>query len=179
MASQESHRKGAPRRVWFPRHCTDNKSSPFTEERRILELIALGEPLAGTLNQLCAMIDVQIGNVVSLVSLPDQDKSHARIIAQSAMQFGLHVFSSTTILSPDKSLLGTLQIYSCDQRRPTAHEAQLIERVIHLAAVALQRHRDEEDSDRSLGSWRSAIRRSPPERPPFVNGPSLVGGCSN
>lgn len=169
MADHESQRKWAPKRFPLHRHSTDNRYSPWAEIRHILELIFLEAPLPGTLNKLCAMIDVQIGNVVSLVSLPDEEESHLCLIVQIAMQCGLHVFSSTSILSRDKSLLGTFQIYCCDQRRPTAHEFQLIKRVIHLAAVALQRHKDAEDFDRSSRHLRSAIGRSAPERPPFIN----------
>jgi GAF domain-containing protein len=39
----------------------------------------------------------------------------------------------------EEGLLGTLQIYSCDQRFPDSDEARLITQAVYLAAVALQR----------------------------------------
>jgi hypothetical protein len=128
----------------------------------------LGAPLPGILNKLCIAIDVQIGNVVSLVLLPNGEENHLCSITQSAAQFGLNVFSSTSIFSRDKSFLGTLQMYCCDQRRPTPHELQLIERVIHLAALALQRHEDQEDFERPSKRSRSGMDGAL-ERPPFIN----------
>ena len=87
--------------------------------RDTLELISLGAHLPGILNRLCTAIDVQIGNVVSLVVLPNGEQNQLGPLTRSAMQVGLSVFSSTAILSRDKSLLGTFQLYCCDQRRPT------------------------------------------------------------
>ena len=79
----------------------------------------LPPPLPGILNRLCTAIDVQIGNVVSLVVLPKGEENQLGPLTKSAMQVGLNVFSSTAILSRDKSVLGTFQLYCCDQRRPT------------------------------------------------------------
>ena len=54
----------------FPLHRqpTDNRRCQVVGERQILELISLGAPLPGILNKLCMMIDVRIGNVVSIIS---------------------------------------------------------------------------------------------------------------
>lgn len=168
MADHESRTKRAPEEFWVDRDCNDNRRSQLAGERHILELISLGAPLPGILNKLCTAIDFQIGNVVSLVLLPDGEENHFCSVTQSALQVGLHLFSSTDILSRDKTLLGTLEIYGCDPRRPTQHEYRLIERVAHLAAIALQRHDDQQDferpSRRSKDGTDSAL-----ERPPFIN----------
>jgi hypothetical protein len=149
-------------------HSSDNRRSSFAEERHILELISLGAPLPGILNQLCTAIDVQIGNVVSLVLLPDVEYFLGSA-AQTALQVGLNVFSSTPILSRDKTLLGKFEIYGCDPRLPTPREAHLIDRVTHLAAIALQRHADE-DEDFVRPSRRSKTGvDGASERPPFIN----------
>lgn len=168
MADHGSRTKGAPREFWPYQHRNDNRRSPLAGERHILELISLGAPLPGILNKLCTAIDVQIGNVVALFLLPDGDENHLCSVTESAIQVGLHLFSSTDILSCDKTLLGTLEVYGCDPRRPTSHEYKLIQRVVHLAALALQRHEDEEDFERSSRRSRSRLDGAI-EKPRFIN----------
>ncbi|MGH9724408.1 MAG: hypothetical protein ACRD41_05020 [Candidatus Acidiferrales bacterium] len=169
MAHNVSRRKWPPSGFPAYKSCDDKRRSRLVGERHILELISLGAPLAGILNKLCTVIDAQIGNVVSLVLLADVEECHLASMSQSAVQFGLNGFSSTNIYSHDKRLLGTLQIYCCDQRRPAPHEFQLIERVNRLAAVALQLHKDAEKFEGSGSHWSSARDGSAPERPPFIN----------
>jgi len=168
MADQESRTKRAPGEFCLYRHSNDNRRSQLAGERDLLELISLGAPLPGILNKLCNAIDVQIGDVISLVLLPNGEENHLCSITQGAMQVGLNVFSSTGILSRDKTLLGTLEIYGCDPRRLTPLEFQLIERVIHLAAIALQRHEDQVNFERPSRRSRSRIGEAF-ERPPFIN----------
>jgi hypothetical protein len=168
MSDNESGFKGMRGESWLHRHGNGNRRRQFVGERQIVELISLGAPLPGILNKLCSAIDLQIGNVVSLISLPDEQESYLCCIAESALRFGLNPFSFTHILSRKKRLVGTLQIYCCDQRRPTPPEFQLIERVIELAAIALQRHKSAQDLE---GSGRHLRRMggSSSERSPFVN----------
>jgi hypothetical protein len=168
MSDHEILTKRAPREFWLYDHRNDNRRGQFAEERPILELISLGAPLPEILNRLCIMIDVRIGNVVSIVSLPHGDENQLCSFTRSAMQMGLHVFSSTSIVSRDHTLLGTLELYSCDPRRPTALEYQLIERVAHLAAMALQRREEREDSVRSYRRLSGGIG-GVLERLPFIN----------
>jgi hypothetical protein len=168
MSDNESGSKGTRSDSWLHRHGNDNRRRQFVGERQVVELISLGAPLPGILNKLCTAIDLQIGNVVSLISLPDEQESHLCCITESAVRFGLNPFSFTRILSRKKKLLGTLQVYCCDERRPTPTESQLIERVIELAAIALQRHKDAED----LGGSCRHLRRtggSSSERSPLIN----------
>jgi hypothetical protein len=144
MADGEACAKRVPREIGSYRHGNDNKRAQLAGEGQILELISLGAPLPGVFNRLCAAIDVQIGNVVSILSLPDQDENHSCAITQSAMRMGLSIFWSNGIFSPDGALLGTIMIYACDSRQPTPREHKLIERMSHLATIALQRHEDEQ-----------------------------------
>jgi hypothetical protein len=168
MGDNQSRSRGTRSEIWLHSHGNDSRRRRFMGERQIVELISLGAPLPGILNRLCTAIDLQIGNVVSLVALPDEQESHLCCITESAVRFGLSPFSFTRILSRRKKLLGTLQIYCCDQRRPTPPELQLIERVIELAAIALQRHQDAEKRE---GSYRHLRRmgRSSSEGSHFVN----------
>jgi hypothetical protein len=169
MRDYKSNAKRALGRSWTSRRYGDTGRGPLVGERKIVELISLGAPLPGILNKLCTAIDIQIGNVVSLVSLPDEQEYDLSSITLVAMQFGLNVFSSTRILASDESLLGTFQIYCCEERHPTLHEARLIGRVIHLAGVALQRHEDARDSTKNYRRPRSEAGGRTPEKSPFVN----------
>ncbi|MGC2495681.1 hypothetical protein [Candidatus Binatus sp.] len=168
MTEREARTKRALGKLWPYPNCTDNQHSQFDGERRILELISLGAPLAGILNQLCIAIDVQIGDVISLVSLANEEENHVCSVTQRAVEVGLDVFSSTGILAVDQTLLGTLEIYGCEPRRPTASEYELIERVSHVAAIALQRHADEQDIERALRRTGGRIAGAH-ELPPLVN----------
>jgi hypothetical protein len=153
------------------RQSTDHRRCQLVGERQILELISLGAPLPGILNKLCMMIDVRIGNVVSIISLPDQAENHLRSMTHSALQVGLEIFSSSAILSPDKSFLGMLEIFGCDPRRPSILEYHLIDRVTYLAALALQRPEppgaDDRDDAPAIESKGGVL--GPLEKPPFIN----------
>jgi len=150
------------------RQSTDNRRCQFVGERQILELISLGAPLPGILNKLCMMIDVRIGNVVSIVSLPEQAQNHFCSMTHSALQVGLEIFSSSAILSPDRIFLGMLEIFGCDLRRPTILENNLINRVSYLAALALQSRDPEDRLDRPATKPEDWLLGRL-EKPPFIN----------
>ncbi|MGD0426350.1 MAG: hypothetical protein ABSC10_06500 [Candidatus Acidiferrales bacterium] len=152
----------------FGRQCTDERRSPLVGERQILELIALGAPLPGILNKLCTILDVRIGNVVSIVSLPGAGENYNCSMTRSAQQVGLEVFSSSAIVGSDRSILGTLEVYGCDPRRPTMLETQLINRVAYLASLALQRPEPEGDFARPCVKARSKLGGLV-EKPPLIN----------
>ena len=157
----------------FPLHrqSTDNRRCQVVGERQILELVSLGAPLPGILNKLCMMIDVRIGNVVSIISFPDQTENHFCSMTHSALQVGLEIFSSSAIISPDRIFLGMLEIFGCDQRRPTVLEYHLIDRVAYLAALALERPEHAGTDDRSDAPATKPKGRvlGPLEKPPFIN----------
>ena len=169
MGNKDSHTKRALTGSLEYRRSNDVRRGPLVGERQIVELISLGAPLPGILNQLCDAIDSQIGNIVSLVLLPNGQEYDLFSITQAATQFGLNVFSSSSILSGDNSLLGTFQIYCCDQRLPNPHEVQLIARVIRIAAIAFQRHEGAGESPKNYRRVRSETRGSATEKPPFIN----------
>jgi hypothetical protein len=166
MADYKARAKRARREFWTYRHGNDG-CGQLAGERQILELIFLGAPLPGILNRLCTAIDVQIGNVVSVLSPPDQDENHFCFETQSAMRMGLDVFWFHRILSRDRAFLGTIKIYGCDSRQPTPHEHKLIERMSQLAGIALQRHEDEQDFESPPGRTEGGIIGAF-GRPPFV-----------
>ncbi len=111
-------------------------------EERLLQSISNRAPLPKVLNEICSALDCQIGNVVSLISLPGDDAGELAAIAMNATLFGLHTFCSKGIVAENEELLGFLEMYSGIARCPTADEIQFIERAKCLAAIAIERHNE-------------------------------------
>jgi len=165
----DKRQKSWPIRSNSPRHSAGFRRALLPEETNILKAILLGETLPITLNRLCTLVDFHVGNVVSLVCLASEEETYANSIAQTARRFDLNVFMATNIISPDHCVLGTFQVFSCDRRRPRPHEAQLIERVSHLSAVALQRHQNRLEIELDSKNLRSPEGDGEPQTPPFIN----------
>src|SRR5580693_8942436 len=166
--SEQSRSKRSATEFRLHRPSTDRRRCPLVGESQILELISLAAPLPDILNKLCMMIDIGIGDVVSIVSLPDSAENHFSSVADSALQVGLEMFSSSAILSPDRVFLGMLEIFGCDLRRPTIPENNLINRVTYLAALALQRPDPEDRVDRPAMKPKGRLI-GPLEKPKFMN----------
>jgi hypothetical protein len=145
---------------------SDTRQTLLIGDGHLLELIFTGAPLRYVLDKICTALDVQVGNVVSLVLFLDDDEHFMHTIAQNAAQFGLSVFCCTAILSRSDELLGTLEMYCCFPRGPTPSESKLIARATHLAALAIQRHNHEQDSASLSLHWNGgeALRQGPPSK---------------
>lgn len=111
-------------------------------EEDILNSICAGEPIAQLLNRICRALDCEIGNVVSLVSVLDDNTMDFRAVAENAKRFGLHSFCSLGVVVENGELLGILDIYSCGPELPSAWELTLIERAGCLAAIAIERENE-------------------------------------
>jgi PAS domain S-box-containing protein len=61
----------------------------------------------------------------------------------SALAHALKACWSTVILAPNGLVLGTFAIYWREPRRPTEQDQKIIEQITHLAAVAIERKRNE------------------------------------
>ena len=157
MAENESCSKWALDHSSRHRQGSSTKESLLRGEKNILELISMGAPLPGVLNKLCAIISLQIGDVVAVILPTDEQDLDA--IMQDALQFGLHVFWSASVPLRNQDVLGTFQMYCCVPRSPTPFELQLIVRVTHLAALAIRRHNNEQDFDRFCRNWTNTMRR--------------------
>jgi GAF domain-containing protein len=107
-----------------------------------LQSISARAPLLDVLDRICRSIDTQIGNIYSLISLPGDDVTEHAAIARIAALFGLHAFCSAGVVAEYDELLGSLEMYCCVPRRPSAREFQLIERATCLAAIAIKRHNE-------------------------------------
>jgi len=158
MAEGKSCTKRATNQFSLQQQSSFKKETLLRGEKSILELISMSTPLPAVLNRLCAAIDLKIGNVVSVI-LPSDDHE-LPTITHNAVQLGLQVFWSASIPLRNEHVLGSLQIYCRASRLPTPFELQLIERVTHLAALAIQRHNDEKGFEKFSRDWTSARRDS-------------------
>ena len=135
-------------------------------EGQLLELIYAGAPLPQVLDRVCTALDVQVGNVMTVVLLPDDEEHTLHTIAEDAAEFGLHAFSCTAILSPTTEFLGTLEMYCCFPRMPNSEEEKLIQRAAHLSSLAIQQHYRLMDREYFSPGRNGAGRRSPRQGPP-------------
>jgi hypothetical protein len=152
----------------YPQESETIQTLQFSEGH-VLELISTGAALPDVLDKICIALDVQMGNVVSVVLFLDDDEHFTHTIAQYGAEFGLSVFSCTAILSQSDELLGTFEIYSCFQRGPTRNENMLIERATYLAALAIQLYDHAPDCESPSLTWRGTLGRSSREEPPPEN----------
>jgi len=67
-----------------------------------------------------------------------------------ALAHGLRACWSTPILSLDRRVLGTFAIYSREPCSPTAQQFNIIEQITHLASIAIERKRAEEEHQAHL-----------------------------
>jgi hypothetical protein len=111
-------------------------------EERLLQSISAHVPLPKILNEICTALDFEIGNVVSLITLPADAPSDLAAIAINATLFGLYTFCSEEVVSENDEVLGFLEMYCSVRRDPAAEEVQLIERAKCLAAIAIQREHE-------------------------------------
>lgn len=151
------------------RQGSDNVQTLFAGEGQLLELIVEGAPLQEVMDKLCTALDVQVGNVVSLILFPEDQEHTLHTVAQRAAKFGLSPFSCTAILSPSEEFFGTLEIYCCFRRKPDLNESKLIERAAHLAALAIQSYNHDVEADSRSLDWNGTEGRTPHERPPSAN----------
>jgi hypothetical protein len=159
MRESKPHTKRVRKHLPLHRRGTCNEQTDLLGEKDILELISRGAPLAGILNNLCTAIDLQLGNIVSVMLLPDDSGRDFKTIAHGALQFGLHLYWSADIALWDESVLGSFEMYCCVPRTPTASELELIRRATHLAAIAIRRHYGDEDLSGARGEWKRILEK--------------------
>jgi hypothetical protein len=138
-------------------------------EGQLLQAISSHASLPKVLDEICTALDLQIGNVVSLITLPGDDPSELAAIAINAALFGLYTFCSEGVVSENDEVLGFLEMYSCVGRGPDAGEIQLIERAKCLAAVAIERHNEASDQDNGGGPRNLGARKRLVEWPASRN----------
>jgi len=138
MNKSYSRTGGRSQKRMLPRNSEDKIQYILSVEEQLLQSISSGERLPEVLNGICSALDCQIGNVVSLISLPGDDPSELAAVAMNAALFGLYTFCSEGIVAENDELLGSLETYSSFPRSPSASESQWIERAKRLAAIAIK-----------------------------------------
>jgi hypothetical protein len=88
----------------------------LSAEERLLQSISAGAPLPELLYKICSALDRDIGNMVSLISLRDDDTTDVAAVAGNARQVGLYPFCSAGVFAENDEVLGSLEMYSCRTR---------------------------------------------------------------
>jgi hypothetical protein len=138
MDKYDSGSRDRPQKCKAHRNFDDKIQYLLSAEEQLLQSISTDAPLPEVLNGICSALDCQIGNVVSLISLPGDDASDLAEIAMNAALFGLYTFCSEGVVAENDELLGSLEMYCNVPRSPSASEFQLIERAKCLAAIAIK-----------------------------------------
>jgi hypothetical protein len=158
-----------PQELEAQHNCDDQLQYLLPAEQQILHAISARAPLPGILNAICCALDCQIGNVVTLISLPAGGPINVGEIAGNAELFGLHIFFSAGIVSEIGEEFGLLEIFCCVRRKPSVDEQQLIERAVCLAGIAIKHYNE----NGKQGYFASGRDLSPQELglpwPVFVN----------
>ena len=147
MNEYDSGSGGTPRKRNIERNLEGKTQYLLRAEEQLLQSISSHASLPKVLNEICSSLDFQIGNVVSLISLPGDDPSELAAIVINAALFGLYTFCSEGVVNENGEVLGFLEMYCSVRRDPAAEEVQLIERAKCLAAIAIERHNEAIDQD--------------------------------
>jgi len=142
MADNDFLLRHRPQELWARPVSEDEIQYLLKAEEQLLHGISGRMPLAEILCKICEALNSEIGNVISLACLRDEDPTGQATIVKSAGIFGLYKFCSASIVGGNEEELGSLEMYCCVPRRPFLNEIRLIERATCLAAVAIQRHKE-------------------------------------
>jgi len=145
MDNYDSGSRDRPQESKVRRSFDDKIEYLLSAEEQLLQSISIRGLLPEVLNRICSALDCQIGNVVSLISLPTDDASELAEIAMNATLFGLHTFCSAGVVAENDELLGSLEMYCCVPRSPSASEVRLIERAKCLTAIAIKLNKEADD----------------------------------
>jgi len=154
----ENHQPSVP-----PRDSEGRIQYLLKAEGQILQSISARVPVPEILDDICAALDCQIGNMVSLFCLPGDDAIDAFELARNARLFGLFIFVSVGIFAESGEERGSLEMYTCEARNPSLCELRLVDRAICLAAIAI---------DRDLAVGHPPYLRFPANRTPRTNVPN-------
>jgi hypothetical protein len=169
MKEYDSGSRDRPQKREAHRNYDDKIQYLLGAEEQLLRSISARAPLSQILNEICCALDCQIGNVVSLISLPWDTAIDVAPLAINAAAFGLYSFWSEGIVADNDERVGSLEMYCCDPRNPSAKEFQLIDRAKCLAAIAIKL--DKEAGLRGNGGTRGnrPVRGSVLEWPVSMN----------
>ena len=157
--------------ISVPPHCSENRIQYLLKsEEQILQSISARAPISKILDNICHALDGQIGNMVSLISVPDDNASSGAEVLHSAVLFGLYRFFAVVIVAENNGEeLASLEMYCCVSRNPSPREFQLIERAVCLAAIAIKRYRETGDGGDFRFHGIRPARGYVPETPTSMN----------
>jgi len=156
--------------ISVPSHCSENRIQYLLKtEEQILQSIAARAPISRILNDICDALDCEIGNMVSLISVPDDNAISGVEVLHSAVLFGLYRFFAVVIVENNGEELGSLEMYCCVSRNPSPREFQLIERAVCLAAIAIKHYREAGDGGNCRIPGIRSARGYVPETPTSMN----------
>ena len=157
--------------ISVPPRCSENRIQYLLKtEEQILQSISARAPISKILNDICNALDCEIGNMVSLISVPDDNAISGAEVLHSAVLFGLYRFFAVVIVAENNGEeLGSLEMYSCVSRNPSPREFQLIERAVCLAAIAVKRYRETGDGGNCRIHGIRSARGYVPETPTSMN----------
>jgi len=126
----------------LPRNSGSEIQYLLKAEEQLLQSISGNAPLPEVLHKICNALNSEIGNMISYISLPNDDAGDLAAIARSTTLFDLHKFCSARVVGGNDEVLGSLEMYCSVARRPFLGEVGLIERATCLAAIAIKRHNE-------------------------------------
>jgi hypothetical protein len=138
-------------------------------EEQILQSIGAGLPLPELLNRICSALDCEIANVVSLISLLNEDTAGSAAMGENAKHFGLHMLCTIGIIAENQELLGTLEIYACEPWDLSSRELDLIKRAGRLAAIAIEIGKGTLEDENVMAAEMWPIRKQTPNSPEILN----------
>jgi len=150
--------RGESQNQQVQRNFDDKIQYLLSAEEQLLQAISVRAPLPELLDSICSALDCQIGNVVSLISLPGHYTSNLEEIGSHAALFGLHIFNTSGVIAENGEELGCLETYSCSPNMPSSRDFQLIERASCLAAIAIQTQKGPEIQGNCSASEKRPVR---------------------
>jgi hypothetical protein len=153
-------------------HCQTDAEIQYLlrAEEEILRAISNRAPVLEILNEICTALDCTIGNIVSLICLPEDDATTAVEIARNAALFGLCTFCYEGIVTGKDELLGTLEMYCAVPRGPSANEVQLIERAACRVAIAIKLDTEARHNINGFAPETQSSRENMHTTPVYLNG---------
>ena len=145
MADNHFRSRDRSPKHWLHRNSGGEIPYLLKAEEELLQSMSAGTPLSEVLHKICNALNLEIGNMISLISLADDDATDRAAIARVAALFGLYAFCSAGVVAENDELLGSLDMYCCTSRSPSASEFQLIERAKCLAGIAIKLDKEADD----------------------------------
>jgi|ERR1700676_610223 len=142
MADNHFRSRDRSPKHWLHRNSGGEIPYLLKAEEELLQSMSAGTPLSEVLHKICNALNLEIGNMISLISLADDDATDRAAIARIAALFGLYAFCSAGVVAENDELLGYLEMYCCVRHSPSPGEFQLIKRATCLAAMAIKQHNE-------------------------------------